>query len=239
MKQVLTIVFWLAAVLTVAAVVMSIGYSLPESIFIGILFLPGALAVKFFYPKISFDDKASGIKNTIFITIGVILGEILLFIMVHFILQVMRNDVYIIYNLEKLPDLLSNPIFIAIIIAVLSIGNYYFEKWIEKRLPSERKPVTFFSDRKSVSLMTDEILFVESNDTVTTVVATEDRRYRNKTPISHWESILGDDFIRIHRSYLVNKVHIESSDKDSVTVSGYELPISRRNKGSSGTPLLY
>lgn len=232
MKRLLTIVYWCAAILMVAAVVMSMGYRFTESLFIGTLFMPGALAVKYFYPKVSFDDKASGIKDTIFITIGVILGEILLFIMAHYILQMIRDSSHGYYNWEKLPDILLNPVFIAIIIAVLSVGNVYFEKWLGKRFPTEHKPITFLSDRRSISLMTDEILFIESNDTVTIVVATENRRYRNKTPISQWESILGDGFIRIHRSYLVNKSHIEDYDKDSVTVSGYELPISRRHKGS-------
>lgn len=232
MKRLLTIVFWSAAILMVAAVVMSMGYRFTESLFIGTLFLPGALAVKYFYPMVSFNDKASGVRDTVFITIGVILGEILLFIIAHYILQMIRDDSYNIYDWENLPDILSNPVFIAIIVAVLSAGNYYFEKWLEKRFPAERKPVTFLSDRKSVSLMADEILFIESNDTVTNVIATGERRYRNKTPISQWESILGDGFIRIHRSYLVNKAHIEDYDKDSVTVSGYELPISRRHKGS-------
>lgn len=232
MKRLLTIVFWSAAILMVAAVVMSMGYRFTESLFIGTLFLPGALAVKYFYPMVSFNDKASGVRDTVFITIGVILGEILLFIIAHYILQMIRDDSYNIYDWENLPDILSNPVFIAIIIAILSAGNYYFEKWLEKRFPAERKPVTFLSDRKSVSLMADEILFIESNDTVTNVVATGERRYRNKTPISQWESILGDGFIRIHRSYLVNKAHIEDYDKDSVTASGYELPISRRHKGS-------
>lgn len=123
MKRLLTIVFWSAAILMVAAVVMSMGYRFTESLFIGTLFLPGALAVKYFYPMVSFNDKASGVRDTVFITIGVILGEILLFIIAHYILQMIRDDSYNIYDWENLPDILSNPVFIAIIIAVLSAGN--------------------------------------------------------------------------------------------------------------------
>lgn len=228
MKKVLSISFWLAAILLVAAVMTSLRYRFAESVFIGTLFLPGALAVKYFYPKVSFADRASGIKDTAFITIGIILGEIMLFLMAHYVLQVIRDDSGNIYAWSDLPDLLSNPVFIAIMISALAVGDYFFEKWLEKRYPSEKKPVTFLSERKSVSLMTDEILYVESNDTVTIVVATGERRYRNKTPISQWEPILGDGFIRIHRAYLVNSNHIESFDKDSVLVGGRELPVSRK-----------
>ena len=228
MKKVLSMSFWLAAILLVAAVMTSLRYRFAESVFIGTLFLPGALAVKYFYPKVSFADRASGIKDTAFISIGIILGEIMLFLMAHFVLQVMRDDSWNIYAWPDLPDLLSNPVFIAIMISALAVGNYFFEKWLEKKYPSEKTPVTFLSERKPVSLMADEILFVESNDSVTTVVATEDRHYRNKTPISQWEAILGDGFIRIHRSYLVNSAHIESFDKDSVIVGDCEIPVSRK-----------
>ena len=224
----LSISFWLAAILLVAAVMTSLRYGFAESVFIGTLFLPGALAVKYFYPKVSFEDRASGIKNTTFITIGIILAEMMLFMIAHFVLQVMRDDSWNFYAWPDLPGLLSNPAFIAIMISALAVGDYFFEKWLEKRYPSEKKPVTFLSERKSVSLMADEILFVESNDAVTTVVATEDRHFRNKTPISQWEAILGDGFIRIHRAYLVNSNHIESFDKDSVLVGGRELPVSRK-----------
>lgn len=228
MKKMLSISFWLAAIILVAAVMTSLRYRFAESVFIGTLFLPGALAVKYSYPKVSFADRASGIKDTAFITIGIILGEIMLFLMAHYVLQVMRDDSWNFYAWPDLPDLLLNPVFIAIMISSLAVGNYFFEKWLEKRYPSEKKPVTFLSERKSVSLMTDEILFVESNDAVTTVVATEDRHFRNKTPISQWEAILGEGFIRIHRAYLVNGTHIESLDKDSVIVGGCELPVSRK-----------
>ena len=228
MKKVLSISFWFAAILLVAAVMTSLRYRFAESVFIGTLFLPGALAVKYFYPKVSFADRASGIKDTAFITIGIILGEIMLFLMAHYVLQVMRDDSWNFYAWPDLPDLLLNPVFIAIMISSLAVGNYFFEKWLEKRYPSEKKPVTFLSERKPVSLMAYEILFVESNDAVTTVVATEDRHFRNKTPISQWEAILGEGFIRIHRAYLVNGTHIESTDKDSVLVGGCELPVSRK-----------
>ena len=232
MKKVLSISFWLAAILLVAAVMTSLRYRFAESVFIGTLFLPGALAVKYFYPKVSFADRTSGIKDTAFITIGIILGEIMLFLIAHFILQIMRDDSWNFDAWADLPDLLSNPAFIAIMISALAVGDYFFEKWLEKRYPSEKKPVTFLSERKSVSLIADEILFIESNDAVTIVVATEDRHYRNKTPISQWESILGEDFIRIHRSFLVNKKAVSEIYTDSLLVGKTELPISRKYKDS-------
>ena len=79
-----------------------------------------------------------------------------------------------------------------------------------------------------VSILPSEILYIESNDREVSIYATENRTYRNKTGISQWENILGDNFIRIHRSYIVNRASIKSIDKDFICISEIELPISRK-----------
>ena len=71
---------------------------------------------------------------------------------------------------------------------------------------------------------------MESNDSTTTVVAAGGRRFRNITPISQWEAILKPHFLRIHRSYLVNKDAITRVDGDLLYVDDIELPISRKYK---------
>ena len=81
-----------------------------------------------------------------------------------------------------------------------------------------------------MTLPLEEILYVESNDDITTVIATGDRRFRNKTPISQWEAILNPHFLRIHRSFLVNKAAITRVDGDLLYVNDIELPISRKYK---------
>ena len=39
---------------------------------------------------------------------------------------------------------------------------------------------------------------------------------------------LGEGFVRIHRSYLVNRACITSAGSDTLQVAGRELPISRK-----------
>ena len=100
--------------------------------------------------------------------------------------------------------------------------------YLEKRFPIAKEPIRFVSDRRPASLLPEEILFIESNDKEVTVFATEGRRFRNKTGISQWESILGEGFVRIHRSYLVNRTFISDVGADSLLAAGKELPISRK-----------
>ena len=230
MKRVILICYWILAVVMIATVVASIGYTIPESFFIGVLFLPGALAVKYFFGKVSFRNKATGVKNCIFITIGVIIGEILLFMMAHATIASIRSDTNNIYEWPPIPEILLNPVFIALMIGAFAVVNVFLEKWLDKIFPSGPQTISFLSERKPVSLAEDEILYIESNDAVTTVFTSDGRQFRNKTPISQWEATLGEGFIRIHRSYLVRRSAITSFDASTVSVGETQLPVSRKYK---------
>ena len=54
--------------------------------------------------------------------------------------------------------------------------------------------------------------------------------YRNKTGITQWENLLGEGFLRIHRSYLVNRDLASAETPDSVSVGSVSLPVSRKYK---------
>ena len=77
---------------------------------------------------------------------------------------------------------------------------------------------------------------MESNDTEVRIVTAEGAAYRNKTGIGQWENLLGEDFLRIHRSYLVNLSMLVPESPESVLVNGIRLPVSRkyRDKVSAG-----
>ena len=94
----------------------------------------------------------------------------------------------------------------------------------------EEETITFVSDRQSVSLSRQEILYVESCDTEVWVHATEGRRFRNKTTISSWERLLGAEYLRIHRSFLVRLSACTGLEHDNVILGDERLPISRKYK---------
>ena len=53
---------------------------------------------------------------------------------------------------------------------------------------------------------------------------------RNKTSISQWENLLGVDFLRIHRSFLVNRADTLLTSPDEVSIAGQTIPVSRKYK---------
>ena len=227
MKRLLIISYWIVSILLVALVLTSVGYSFLEALFIGSMFLPGALAAKYFFPKVR------GVKDTVFLVLGILAGEMLLFLVAHYIILTFRQNLpYPVWDWPDIPHILTNPVFIALILTALAAGSYFFEAWLDKKRPTKPAPITFTSDRKPVTLPLEEILYVESNDDITTVIATGDRRFRNKTPISQWEAILKPHFLRIHRSYLVNKDAISRVDGDLLYVEDIELPVSRKYRDS-------
>lgn len=231
MKRLLIISYWIIAILLVAIILSSLGYRFLEALFIGTLFLPGALAAKFFFPKVDFKDRLAGIKDTVFIVLGILAGEILLFLLAHLYISLFRdNHPASYYDLPDIPHILTNPVFIAVILTALAAGSHFFEAWLDKKRPEKPGPISFTSDRRPVTLTLDEILYVESNDDATTIVASGGRRFKNYTPISQWEAILVPHFVRIHRSYLVNKTSVTRIDVDLLYINDIQLPISRKYK---------
>ena len=54
MKRTLVISYWALSIFLVAVILSSLGYRFMEAVFISTMFLPGALAAKYFFPKVDF-----------------------------------------------------------------------------------------------------------------------------------------------------------------------------------------
>ena len=215
----ITFSYWMLAVIIIATILLSLGYPFALGLLMGSLFLPGTFIVKYLLPKALKEKGRRRILSSVFLFSGVAVLEFLLIVSVH----IWISD----HTYPSIAGILVNPMFMAVVITLLCLGDWYLSGYLSAALPQDRT-VTFISDRHKVSLLHSEIIYVESNDREVSVVATEGRVFRNKTGISQWESILGDDFIRIHRSYIVNRASITSIDKEYVWMGDTQLPISRK-----------
>jgi len=82
------------------------------------------------------------------------------------------------------------------------------------------------SERKMTKVIFDDILFIESlSDYVK--IHLKDKEIVTREKISKIEQFLPDSFIRIHRSFIVSLVKIESYSHETIVILGKELPISR------------
>ena len=221
MKILGRIAFWLVALALVTAILISLDYPPGQAVLISLVFFPCAIALEFFLPK------AETIRSKISLSLAVLVSTVLLLLIVHRLLwsPFMKSRVWFILDVQPV---LVNPVFLGLILTMLALGDYAWRKWLGRRLQAEPRQITFFSDRKSVTLSEAEIAYIESNDTEVRLVTPDGRSFRNKTGISQWENLLGAPFVRIHRSYLVNRACIESVGTDSLVAAGTTLPISKK-----------
>ena len=235
-KTVIIIAYWIAAMMVTALILVSLDYDLWHALMMSLTFLPSAMALSFFLPKV---DSTRGRRQRILDTAYIILGVMVMAFVLIFLIQAVLTHVYSPSRDTEwfLPAMLRNPIFVAAILALLAFGHYLLEKWLNKRFPSE-KPITFTSDYKKVTIKKEDILYIESRDSEVWIAARDGQTYRNRTPITQWENLLGQDFVRIHRAFLVNKAEAVLSTPDTVTVAGKELPISRKYRDTARAALL-
>jgi Response regulator of the LytR/AlgR family len=219
------IAYWLAALAVLSAILVSLDYRLGEAVLISLLFCPCALALEYLMPK------ARKPMDKVYVSLAMLVAIILFIMCLHrFVWREITQYGYV--AKKTVAPMLINPAFLGLILTVLSIGDYYWSKWLDRRFKAKDRTVTFFSERKSVTLPLTDIAYVESNDTEVRIVTTSGESFRNKTGISQWENLLGGGFLRIHRSYLVNTSYVSLSSPDLVTVVGRELPVSRKYKES-------
>ena len=217
-------------ILLTALMLCSLDYTFLESCLLATLLLPGGIIIKFMLPKILLHPLKTRIRDLVLLFITALIIEILLIIIGHGILFSLKHPYYYEPYFEPMVNnMIVNPVFLTLLLILFSGGDYLLDDYLTKHLKQAPKTITFTSDRKPITLIQADILYVESNDTEVWIHDVDGQKYRNKTPISQWENLLGIDFVRIHRSFLVGRQHISKTDAETITLtSGEVLPISRK-----------
>ena len=224
MRIILRIAYWLVAIALLAVILTSLDYTLGQAVLIGLIFCPCSLALEFWMPK------ARKPMDKVYLSLAVMTAVVLLIVILHhYVWSQITPDGYHDFGKDVAP-MLINPAFLGLILTALAIGDFFWVKWTGRRFKETDRTITFFSERKSITLRLADIAYVESNDTEVRIVSIDGEAYRNKTGISQWENLLGNDFLRIHRSYLVNTGLARLSSPDTVSIGHAELPVSRKYK---------
>lgn len=93
---------------------------------------------------------------------------------------------------------------------------------------SEAGFLFFRAERKLVKVLTSDILYVESLKDYVRIITTTGKPLVVKQTISALEAILpADQFVRVHRSFVVAAAHVTTYTPRHVEVAGQELPIGR------------
>ena len=226
-RTTLIILYWSVALVLFAIVLSSTGYTFAEALFLASSLLPVAVLFRYLLVQVRFSSRWQGIRNVCFLTLFILT---LAFLAVHLAHVIILSHRQLFTTELGVSPILLNPIFLLAMLLLIIAGDYFFEQLIREHLPESEESITFNSDRQSVKLQRKEILYVESCDTETWIYATEGRRYRNKRSISAWANLLGRDFIRIHRSYLVRISACQGREGENILIGDARLPISRKYK---------
>lgn len=246
--------YWAASLLLLAAVLCSMGYQLPEALMLSTSLLPVAIIFRQMIARVNFTAKRLEVAKSLVCILLFVL--ILAFLAVHIAQSIILYDYrQMSMNEFTVPPMLLNPIFLLSMLTLMIVGDYGLGRILRKRLPEAEEtitfasdiqsmtsakqddpssetngPITFVSNRQNMTLARQEILYVESCDTEVWIHATDSRRFRNKTPISSWSRLLGPEYLRIHRSYLVRVSACTGLDHENVVLGDVRLPISRKYK---------
>jgi DNA-binding LytR/AlgR family response regulator len=91
----------------------------------------------------------------------------------------------------------------------------------------ERKSMFFNVNKKNVKIFLDEILYIESLKEYVRIV-TPSKSIVTKFQLGQIETLLSNqDFIRIHRSYMISKHKIDAYTATDVEINGKHIPIGR------------
>ncbi len=98
----------------------------------------------------------------------------------------------------------------------------------EPKIVEQEGFVYFRSERKMIRVKYDEILFIESMKDYVKVVRTKDKPLLVKQSISSLENMLPtNQFVRIHRSFIVSIQKITAFTSHDIEIGGIEIPIGR------------
>lgn len=74
-----------------------------------------------------------------------------------------------------------------------------------------------------------DVLYIKS-DNVYVEIFTEGHRYIQRKFLGQISQELPEQFVRIHRSYLVNMDHVSEINKNFALIGGQKIPVSRKFK---------
>lgn len=146
------------------------------------------------------------------------------------------------YNYSELDPLMTNIFVLASVIYLIVLikafallflrlkrNEFRVEQLMHEKEALKTEFITVRADRANQQIKVDDIQYLESmGDYVH--IHTNSKTVTTLETISSFEESLPETFIRIHRSFIVNRNAIDNFSRTNITISDQELPISRTYK---------
>ena len=218
-KHLKKILYWFCFTLLIAFLFKSSFHRFWQAWITAIMLLPSVVVVKYGLEQAQ-KEKRSFTKGVLFFFYGI------LCLYLSYMAILAAYWYFLEMDSEAFNFMIVNPVFIWI-----SIGFFVFLEGVifkEKDEP-ESQTVTIFSERKKTILIIDHITFVESRGDFTVAHLDSGESFKNSVKISQWEQRL-PEFLRIHRSFLVNPQRATLHGSKVRVGNDEDLPVSRGYK---------
>lgn len=128
-------------------------------------------------------------------------------------------------------DYLLKPIEFSRFLTAVNKLNFKPTVSYHKDETEKESPHMFFNtNKKKVKIFLDDILYIESQKEYVKIY-TNEKSVITKIPLSQVDELLSkNDFIRIHRSFIISKKKIEAFTSSDVEIKGKLIPIGRSYK---------
>ena len=127
------------------------------------------------------------------------------------------------YELD-VADYLLKPVTFERFVKAVEKVYHQFEK------ESEEDPSRYIfvkSGKQLKKIFLEDILFIESMENYVTICTTTSKEVVSSTLKFFLDSLHSDNFLQVHRSYIVNIKHINSIEGNCLNVASYEIPVAR------------
>jgi len=144
-------------------------------------------------------------------------------------------------NIGLLPlpmkDVLYLTLLSYVVVFIQAFGRMVFQlqenrKAMEALVNAPQAPaqefISVISNRQSVQVRLDRVVYLESLSDYVKIHLLEGKSLTTKATISSFEETLPDSFLRIHRSFIVNRAMVERFTRDRVLLQEQDLPVSRK-----------
>ncbi|MEQ8474462.1 MAG: LytTR family DNA-binding domain-containing protein [Marinoscillum sp.] len=234
------VIFWIAVSIFLVLTFGQADGDFLKSFYFVTFLLPAAIGTSYFFnyflvPKYLLSRQYS--KFALYLLYTLLISLYLEMLVLTAALIVLAN-----YNYQNLNPyttnlflLTSTLYFIVFVNAfILLIKRYQRKEHLIRELETkseknQQTQIQIRSDRKLRPVNLNDILYIESlADYVKIHIS--DEQIITKEKISDLENQLPESFLRIHRSFLVNKAHITSYNKEEVLINEKALKISRTYK---------
>jgi DNA-binding LytR/AlgR family response regulator len=127
------------------------------------------------------------------------------------------------YELNVIDYLLKPITFDRFFVSIEKFRQLQTQKKEKKEVPEHHIFVT--SGNRNIKIIFDEIFYIESLKDYITIHLENGKSHHLKQNISTFEKVLDSNFVRIHRSYIIQTKKLTAYSKNEVEINAVEIPI--------------